>query len=301
LTVSAANSLGAVHQPFDLSVQTAQAPQFVSADSTTFYGTVLGTTTFPGAFRLQASGFPSPTFSLVSGTLPSGLTLSSGGLLSGSAAGGGQYPVVVEASNGVAPTVTQDLDIVVIEAPEFSTPGSLTSTYTGSPLSITVAGTGYPQPTITAYGLPPGMSIVDTPVPGSPVAVTATISGTPHVTATTQATVRISNSFDSEWEFYTVVIPVIFHVTTTLLPAAVIGKTYSQPLAATGANPPYTWKLERGSKLPRGLHLRSSGLITGRPPKSAAGTYSVTVEVLTKKTHGVQVTATKTLTITVVA
>ncbi len=67
----------------------------------------------PYSFTFTATGNPSPTFSLT-GTIPDGLTLSSNGLLSGTATSGGtgNYPgIMVIATNGVAPAATQTFSL----------------------------------------------------------------------------------------------------------------------------------------------------------------------------------------------
>jgi hypothetical protein len=54
-------------------------------------------------------------------------------------------------------------------------------------------------------------------------------------------------------------------VTTTSLPAATVGQTYTATLAAEGGTSPYTWSVTAGS-LPAGLTLNSStGVISGTP------------------------------------
>jgi uncharacterized delta-60 repeat protein len=62
-----------------------------------------------------ATGSPAPIFRLAAGTLPSGLFLSSTGVLSGTVFGGaGTYPgITVTASNGVAPAASQTFDLTV--------------------------------------------------------------------------------------------------------------------------------------------------------------------------------------------
>src|SRR5262249_38696373 len=75
----------------------------------------------PYAFTFTASG--APTFSLTSGALPPGLTLSAAGLLSGTPTASGTFTGTVTAANGVPPDATQDF-------------------------SITVAGTGTNQPPV---------------------------------------------------------------------------------------------------------------------------------------------------------
>ncbi len=63
---------------------------------------------------------------------------------------------------------------------------------------------------------------------------------------------------------------------TSSLPAATVGKAYYQPLQATGGVAPRRWQVSRG-KLPPGLALDVSGVLSGMP--TAAGDYRFTVEV----------------------
>ncbi len=62
-----------------------------------------------------ATGTPSPTFSLTSGTLPPGLFLQSSGVLLGQPTTAGTFSnITVTASNGVAPPATQTFSITVL-------------------------------------------------------------------------------------------------------------------------------------------------------------------------------------------
>jgi len=85
-------------------------------------------------------------------------------------------------------------------------------------------------------------------------------------------------------------------VTTTSLPAATGGQSYTAPaLAATGGEPPYTWSVTSGS-LPPGLTLDSStGVISGTP--DVTGTYDFTVTATDSESPAV--TANKALSISV--
>lgn len=79
-------------------------PAFTSAASTGF------TVGVNGSFTVAASGQPKPAFSILSGTLPSGLTLDgTTGALSGTPAMGtaGSYPLLLNASNSAGPDATQ--------------------------------------------------------------------------------------------------------------------------------------------------------------------------------------------------
>src|SRR5205085_4644178 len=64
----------------------------------------------PYSFTFVATGNPAPTFSIKSGTLPAGISLSSSGVLSGTAtaAGTGSFPnITIAATNGNAPDAQQ--------------------------------------------------------------------------------------------------------------------------------------------------------------------------------------------------
>jgi len=83
-------------------------------------------------------------------------------------------------------------------------------------------------------------------------------------------------------------------VTTTSLPAATGGQSYTAALAATGGIAPYSWSVPPGM-LPPGLSLSSAGEISGIP--DVAGTYPFTVTVTDSENP--PMTATKMLSISV--
>ncbi len=78
------------------------------------------------------------------------------------------------------------------------------------------------------------------------------------------------------------------------LPDATQGTAYSFQLTAVGGTPPYTWTVASGS-LPAGLHLSSSGLISGTPEGGSSATFTVQLA------HAAAGTAQKSFTITGVA
>jgi hypothetical protein len=67
------------------------------------------------------------------------------------------------------------------------------------------------------------------------------------------------------------------HVKTTALPTSRRLHPYRSSLAAAGGVGPYTWSLT--GRLPAGLHLRSSGVISGAPRATKRGVYTVVVRV----------------------
>ena len=99
------------------------APTFTSANSTTF---TVGTA---GNFNVAANGAPGPTFSFT-GTLPTGVTLSAAGVLSGTPAAGtgGTYPITITANNGIAPNAMQSFTLTVNQPAAITSVGSTTFT-----------------------------------------------------------------------------------------------------------------------------------------------------------------------------
>jgi len=93
--------------------------------------------------------------------------------------------------------------------------------------------------------------------------------------------------------------PSTFKITTTSVPDATVGETYSDLLQATGGATPYKWKRSSGS-LPKGLKLHSNGTLSGTPKaKDVPGTFTFTAEATTHKSKGdPKVTATQSLTLT---
>jgi len=82
-----------------------------------------------GSFQLAATGYPAPTFT-DTGTLPTGMTLTAAGLLSGTPAAGkgGTYTITITASNDVTPNATQSFILTVDQAAVITSAASTTFT-----------------------------------------------------------------------------------------------------------------------------------------------------------------------------
>ena len=136
--------------------------------------TVTATSTVPAARRgfaynqtLTGSGGTGPyTFALQSGSLPTGLTLSTAGVLSGTPTVIGSFPVVVrvtDSSTGSGPySGTVNLTVVVSAAAITVTPTSLPGVMAGLPYDQTMSATGgagsYSY-AVTAGALPNGITL----------------------------------------------------------------------------------------------------------------------------------------------
>jgi hypothetical protein len=84
------------------------SPTITSSNSAIF------TEGHPATFTATALGYPAPTFS-ETGLLPSGITLSSGGVLSGTTTQSGTFHFTIDATNGVSPDATQSFTLIVTQ------------------------------------------------------------------------------------------------------------------------------------------------------------------------------------------
>ena len=226
-------------------------------------------------------GTGSNTWSLATGTLPAGLSLSAAGVISGTPTGTGLSTFTVQVTDGVQ-TAQKSLTITVNAVLTITTT-SLPDAVQGIAYSQTLAatgGTGTNTWSLATGSLPTGLTL----------SAAGVISGTPTATGTT-FTVQVTDSIQTKQQSLTIAINAVLTVTTASLPNGVQGTAYSQTLTATGGTGTKTWSLASGT-LPVGLSLSAAGVISGTPTGSGASTFTAQV------TDGVQ-TAQKSLTITV--
>ena len=153
-------------QSFVLTVN--QAPIITSANATSFVANA------PGTFTFTATGFPTAMTFSATGTLPSGVTLSSAGVLSGTTSVTGTFPITVTASNGITPNGTQSFTLAVGQAPAFTSANNAAfSVLTAG--SFTVTASGFPTPTFTTVSvLPSGVTLTSAgALSGTPASGTA--------------------------------------------------------------------------------------------------------------------------------
>ncbi|MGH9599507.1 MAG: putative Ig domain-containing protein, partial [Terracidiphilus sp.] len=236
--------------------------------------------------QLSVSGGISPyTWTVSTGSLPSCLTLTPAGLVSGtvSAACAGTFTPTFTVTDSGTPTkltATEKLTIVIAVAPAIAFTGTMPATatynvaYTGS--AAATGGAGALTYSLSASALPTGLGLN---------ASTGAVTGTPTVGGAFNFTVKAADAFgDSATKGYTVTVGYpAMTITTASLPTGYLGSTYtSTTLAATGgtnlaAN--YSWALANSTTLPAGLQLSAAGVISGKPTGLTTGTinFSVTV------------------------
>jgi hypothetical protein len=228
-----------------------------------------GSLTRPYSVQLDAiSGPGSYVWSLASGTLPAGLTLSAAGLISGTPTTATTYSFTVRVTSGSA-TDTRSFSVPVATAVAVSTT-SLTAATVGSSYSLSLAASGGTRSyvwSIESGTLPAGLTLSGYKITGTP---TSAGSQTLVFRATDTAG-RVALSSPLTLNVYKVAI-----TTDAALPAAVKGRAYSVQLVAAGGVAPYVWSRSSGS-LPSGLTLNSTtGVISGTP--TVTGTFSYTVK-----------------------
>ena len=233
-------------------------------------------------------GLPPYAWSVVSGTLPVGLTLSSAGLISGSPDATGTFTFTARVTDSAQVAATGQFTIAIATGLVISSASALPGAIVGTAYSETLQAAGGAAPyawAITAGSLPAGLSLA-----GSGV-----ISGTPVAVGSASFTVQVIDSASHQTsKQMSIAVELRPAITTSALANGVAGTAYAQALAATGGTPPYSWSIASGT-LPNGLALSATGAITGTP--TAGGTFTFTVEL----TDSLLVTATKQLGITVAA
>jgi large repetitive protein len=241
-------------------------------------------TAYSGEFLLE--GANPPGINLIWLTRAPGLTLS-GNAVEGTPTGGGDFNVLAEYTSPYGCYYYRD-DWFHISAPAITlTPTTVASGTVGVAYSQEIAASGSIQPYTLAVSdgtLPPGLSLVD-----------GTLTGTPTATGDYTFTLRATDSATgtgpySGWQEYQISIaPPPITLTPTTVASGTVGVAYSQEIAASGGTPGYSLAVSDGT-LPPGLSL-VDGTLTGTP--TAGGDFTFTLQATDSSTgtgpyHGSQ-------------
>ena len=167
----------------------------------------------------------------------------------GSGGGGGQTPIV-SISPSTAQTMDQGQTLPLTATVQHDNTAAAGASWTvsggGTLTSVTTTSATYNPPTT-----------VSSPFMAN---VTATSVAQSSVSASVQITVNPAPA-----------------ISTTTLPAGLVGSAYSTTLSSTGGSGPITWSLASGGSLPTGLTLSSAGVISGTP--TASGVSTITLKI----------------------
>jgi large repetitive protein len=223
---------------------------------------------------------PYVTFRAI-GELPTGLSMSSSGLISGTPTQAGEWTFWIEmkdipASEGgvfwcadsksterqFSITIVQGLQI--LQRQSTLTAAQLNTTYS---LQFTAAGSTSPTWSVSAGSLPGGLTLSSSGL----------LSGTPTTEGDYSFKVTATEGSRSDTQTYSMSVVPKLQISIGRS-AAEVGVSFQLAPQATGGKPGYTWSLDSGTALPAGLTLdTSSGAITGIP--AAAGHTAVKLAV----------------------
>ena len=220
---------------------------------------------------------PPYTLTIPANTLPAGLSFNATtGTISGTPTAVGTSNFTLSVADGESPqaTTTQSYTIQIVSSLLTITAAALPQAGVSQPFAQQFAATGGVAPytwTVTAGTLPQGLQLSTqgllsgTPVQfgaGNRFTIQVADTETPPQTATATFTLSVQNTLE---------------ITSTTLPAAIVGIQYSAPVAATGGLPPYKWTA--GANLDKlGLSIDpNTGVISGIPLVAGAYTGGVSI------------------------
>lgn len=225
---------------------------------------------YSAAMTVQGGSAPY-TWTVVGGSLPAGLSLSSGtGTVTGTPMSVGASTVTVEVLDAEGRTARSTLSMTVEVGVVITTtalpPGGLTQAYSAA---ITATGGTAPY-RFTSVGLPPGL-VLDPD--------TGVLSGMPTTVASYGFSVTATDSSPMGLigkQFFQLEITAAPDVTTTTLVPGMVTASLQRTLSVTGGKGPFVWSVADAG-LPPGVVLYPNGQLSGTPTQ--AGTWPFTVRV----------------------
>jgi len=222
--------------------------------------------------QLTAKGGGTQTWSIASGTPPTGITINpSTGLLSGTPLQTGDFTFKVKVTDGTRSDV-QTYSLTVVEALNITAtkaPGA----EVGQPFTLQLAATGGRSPyTWSAVGLPSGLTLDP---------ATGAISGAPIAPSSAPVKVTVTDTLKLTKDV-SLSLPVAakLAVVKKPLPDLKVGKKVKLRLGVSGGVTPRTWTILGGrpGTLPPGIKFnKRTGELSGTPTK--AGTWRLRMQV----------------------
>jgi Putative Ig domain len=227
-----------------------------------------GVANLPYTLHLTATGGTgNQLWTLVSGSLPPGLSLSAAGVISGTptqvSLAGNTLTLQVQDSGSPAQLASVTLTIRIAAALKITTgPGALPDAIVGISYSFTFQSNGGISPiswTLASGQLPAGLTLHSN----------GTLSGTTTTAGSFTFTIQAADA-SSPSQVITINVgiksasPLIITSAGGTLPDGIVGKPYSISLQAMGGTAPLFWSVT-GGQLPAGLALGAGGVLSGTP------------------------------------
>ncbi|HEY7381012.1 MAG TPA: Ig domain-containing protein [Gaiella sp.] len=232
----------------------------------------------------MAGGTPPPTFTIINGSLPPGLTLSSDGVVSGVPLVGGSFSFWVNARDNYTPApmnAQREFTIRIASRLQVTTeavPAGTVGVPYGVP--VTAAGGGTQVWSLASGAPPPGVTFDP---------VTHTLSGTPTTAGDFSFVVLVKDDKRSDTKALTLSVRQPLAITDPEFGPSEVGAQFSAEIEVTGGinvvdRTALLARTQAGSRaaytlsvtgLPPGLQFDPAGVIEGIP--TAAGTFNVTI------------------------
>lgn len=221
-----------------------------------------GVVTRAYSFQLQASGGQTQyIWSIISGALPPGLSLSTNGVISGTPGTNGIFNFTVRVTDAVSAMADSNLSIAIYFPAQITTAPTLPVFVEGVVYCLHLQASGGLAPynwsefNGSGNGLPPGLVLNPSGLlSGTPLSSLASYQFTLHITdsaSPSQVAQRVCAIFNGT-----------LFVAPFSLPNGTVDGNYNAQLTASGGQAPYTWSVLSGT-LPPVLNLSTNGVISG--------------------------------------
>jgi hypothetical protein len=255
-----------------------------AAPAITFTTTTLAAGTYQAAYTAAVAatgGAGTLTYSLASGSLPTGLSLSASGAITGTPTAAGTFSFAVKAADAYGDAATSQTYAIAVSYPAMSV--------TAATLPTGYVGLNYPATTLAATGgtgvsanytwalasgstLPVGLNL------STAGAITGQPTGTPGKTNFTVSVTDTVASLSANGAFSITVDAGLSITTSTPLPEGYAGTAYSVTLATSGGTGTgLTWSVTTGSSslTAVGLSVSSAGVVSGTTPIAGSASFTV--------------------------